>query len=227
MAVVLEGGCRVSTLHEGDPCVLGSLKVWNQIGPESGAEAIALRILEFEPGKSPDFQNREGDEVETLVHLFFCRRQNKLRLEWCQRNWEHEPCNISHLPEVGGFGVTMTSRFGAERFQIMTNEEMQRAMDFIVEMEAKSSAKMDALTQAQKEGQAEADQRWKRADERWARTEEGIRALLAITEMHEREIQSHTQQILSIGETTKATDDRLNALINVVERQISNGRNGN
>ena len=116
----------------------------------------------------------------------------------------------------------------------MTNEEMQSAMDFIVEMEAKSSAKIDALTQAQKEGQAEAENRWKRADERWVRTEEGIRALLAITEMHEREIQSHTQQIqshtqqiLSIGENAKATDDRLNALINVVERQMSNGRNGN
>lgn len=108
----------------------------------------------------------------------------------------------------------------------MTNEEMQRAMDFIVEMEAKSSAKIDALTQAQKEGQAEAEDRWKRADERWVRTEEGIRALLAIAEMHEREIQSHTQQILSIGENAKATDGRLNALINVVERQISNGRNG-
>ena len=109
----------------------------------------------------------------------------------------------------------------------MTNEEMQRTMDFIVEMEAKSSARIDALTQAQQDGWVEAEQRWKRADERWAQTESGIRALLAIAEMHEREIQSHTQQILSIGENAKATDDRLNALINVVERQISNGRNGN
>lgn len=109
----------------------------------------------------------------------------------------------------------------------MTNEEMRRAMDFIVEMEAKSSGKIDALTQAQEQGRVEAEQRWKRADERWAQTESGIRALLATAEMHEREIQSHTQQILSIGENAKATDERLNNLINVVERQISNGRNGN
>jgi len=32
----------------------------------------------------------------------------------------------------------------------MTNEEMQRAMEFIVETEAKSSAKIDALVEAQK-----------------------------------------------------------------------------
>jgi hypothetical protein len=105
----------------------------------------------------------------------------------------------------------------------MTNEEMQRTMDFIVQQQAQTSVKIEALTETQN-----------RAEERWAQTENGIRALLAIAEMHERElqshtqqIQSHTQQILSIGENAKATDERLNALINVVERQISNGRHGN
>lgn len=97
----------------------------------------------------------------------------------------------------------------------MTNEEMQTAMDFIVQQQAESTTKIDALADAQ------------------TRNTEGIRALLVLAEMHEREIQSHTEQIqlhtkqiLSLGETTKATDERLNTLINVVERQISNGRNG-
>ena len=63
MAVVLEGGCRVSTMHEGAPHVLGSLKIWNRIGKANGAEAISLRILEFGPGISPGLQNRECDEV--------------------------------------------------------------------------------------------------------------------------------------------------------------------
>ena len=104
----------------------------------------------------------------------------------------------------------------------MTNEEMQRAMEFIIDMQAKSSAKIDDLVETQK-----------RAEEKWSRTEEGIRALLAIAELHEREIQSHSEQImknseqiLSLGEQTRSTDERLNALINVVERQISKGRNG-
>jgi hypothetical protein len=68
----------------------------------------------------------------------------------------------------------------------MTNEEMQRAMDFIVKMETKSSAKIDALTQAQKEAQAAGEERWRRAEERWARTEEGVRALLSIAEVRQR-----------------------------------------
>lgn len=108
----------------------------------------------------------------------------------------------------------------------MTNEEMQRAMEFIVEQEARSSAKLEQLIQSQAEAKKEADERkkeaderWARADERWARTEESIRALLSIAELHEREI-------TSLGETTRATDDRLNALINIVERNISEGRNG-
>jgi hypothetical protein len=104
----------------------------------------------------------------------------------------------------------------------MTGDEMQRAIDFIVAQEARSSAKIDALADAQKE----AEERWKRADERWTRTEEGIRALLAIAELHEKDIQANTQQILSLGETTRATDDRLNVLISVVERHVNEGRNG-
>ena len=62
----------------------------------------------------------------------------------------------------------------------MTNEEMERAMSFIVETEAKSSAKIDALIDSQKESQKESDARLKR-------TEDGIRSLLAIAEIHERE----------------------------------------
>ena len=92
---------------------------------------------------------------------------------------------------------------------------MQRAMDFIVEQQAQSSAKIDALAEAQ------------------TRNTEGIRALLSIAEIHEREINAIGQQVSSmsrdigtLGATTRATDGRLNALINVVERQISEGRNG-
>jgi hypothetical protein len=77
----------------------------------------------------------------------------------------------------------------------MTSEEMQKAMEFIVGQQAQASAKIDALAEAQKEAQdsqkqaqRDAEERWRRGDERWTRTEEGIRALLSIAEIHEREI---------------------------------------
>lgn len=67
MAVLLEGGCRVSTMGEGSPQIAGSLKVWNHIGKASGADAISLRILEFDPGTSPVLSNSEYDEVLYLL----------------------------------------------------------------------------------------------------------------------------------------------------------------
>src|SRR5215470_16040445 len=63
MAVILDGGCRVSTMHEGEPRVDGPLKIWNQIGKASGAKAISLRVLEFGPGTSPMLRNQAADEV--------------------------------------------------------------------------------------------------------------------------------------------------------------------
>jgi mannose-6-phosphate isomerase-like protein (cupin superfamily) len=67
MAVVLEGGCRVSTMHEGESRVFDSLTVWEQIGKANGAKAISLRILEFGPGASPVLRNPESDEVLYLL----------------------------------------------------------------------------------------------------------------------------------------------------------------
>lgn len=115
----------------------------------------------------------------------------------------------------------------------MTSEEMQKAMEFIVTQQAQASAKIEALSDAQKEfsetqkeAHKAAEERWKRSDERWERTEEGIRALLAIAQIHEQEIATLGRNIAEVSENGRATDERLNALINTVERQISEGRNG-
>src|ERR1044071_7701762 len=55
--------CRVSKMHDGAPEVVGTLKIWNRIGKATGADAISLRILEFEPGMSPELRSDEFDEV--------------------------------------------------------------------------------------------------------------------------------------------------------------------
>ena len=63
MAVTLEGGCRVSTIREGDPLRNETLSIWHRIGRATGAQSISLRVLEFGPGLSPSIQNSDCDEV--------------------------------------------------------------------------------------------------------------------------------------------------------------------
>ncbi len=102
------------------------------------------------------------------------------------------------------------------------SEEMQKTMQFILEQQAESAVKLDRLTEKVNALAVAQD----RNEKKWERTEEGIRALLSIAEIHEREIITQGKQILALGETTRATDERLNTLMNVVERQITEGRNG-
>ena len=120
----------------------------------------------------------------------------------------------------------------------MTDEERQRTMDFIIQQQAQFSADMQLM----REAQAQADEKWER---RWESTANGINALLAIAEIHEREINTlagaQGQMTKAQEQMTKAqaeaqartdrqmaeTDERLNALVNVVEKMISDRRNGN
>lgn len=76
----------------------------------------------------------------------------------------------------------------------MTREEMERTMAFILEQQAQLTATVGRLS------------------EKVDRNADSAIALLAIAEIHDREI--------------KGTDERLNALINTVERHVSEGRNG-
>src|SRR6266550_3927023 len=100
-------------------------------------------------------------------------------------------------------------------------ERMEQQMAFIVEQQAKYEVRS-----------AKADERWAEADERWASTEQSIRALLAIAEIHEREFEALREANKELGEASnelreagRATDERLNVLINIVERHISEGHN--
>ncbi|MCM3870489.1 MAG: cupin domain-containing protein [Pyrinomonadaceae bacterium] len=63
MAVVLEGGCRVTAIRDSEPTINGTLSVWPQVGRATNASAISLRTMEFAPGLSPGFRNRECDEI--------------------------------------------------------------------------------------------------------------------------------------------------------------------
>ena len=76
----------------------------------------------------------------------------------------------------------------------MTGEEMERAIAFILEQQAQLTATVGRLA------------------EKVDRNAESATALLAIAEIHDREI--------------KETDERLTTLINTVERHIGEGHGG-
>ena len=111
----------------------------------------------------------------------------------------------------------------------MIDEEMQKTMQFILEQEAKTTVRLDVLAEkvdglaGRIEGLAVNQER---NEKKWERTEEGIRLLLSIAEIHEREMAIHEREIATLSENGRATDERLNALINVVEKDISERRNG-
>jgi mannose-6-phosphate isomerase-like protein (cupin superfamily) len=78
MSITLEGGCRVSNMRDGQPLAEGTLRIWNQVGRATGAQAISLRILEFAPGLSPEIRNGACDEI--LYVLNSSERGHPVRL---------------------------------------------------------------------------------------------------------------------------------------------------
>jgi chromosome segregation ATPase len=115
-------------------------------------------------------------------------------------------------------------------------ERVERQIAFIVDQQAQyevRTAKADERWAKADKRWADVDKRWAEADKRWVSTEQSIRALLAIAEIHEREFEGLSEATKELREATKdlreagkATDERLNVLINVVERHISEGHNG-
>ncbi len=97
----------------------------------------------------------------------------------------------------------------------MTNEEIQRTMEFIIKQQESFSENMELLREAQVKGES----RITRLDGAFVSLYNTVSKL------------SDTVGELSgsVGELSKAqgrTDERLNTLINVIERYLSNGRNG-
>jgi mannose-6-phosphate isomerase-like protein (cupin superfamily) len=68
MTVMLEGGCRVSQMHDGKPLVAGTLRLWPRIGRATGAEAISLSVMEFRSGLSPSIRNDDCDQILYLLN---------------------------------------------------------------------------------------------------------------------------------------------------------------
>lgn len=104
----------------------------------------------------------------------------------------------------------------------MTFEEMERTMEFILKQQAQFAADIQILRETQSETaktQAELAKAQQRGEERTTQIEGIILRLVGVVETVV-EAQARTDQRLA------DTDERLNALINVVERYISERHNG-
>lgn len=110
------------------------------------------------------------------------------------------------------------------------SEKTQRTIDFIVQQQAQSQAKSEADMQRLRELYEENEARWARNEERWERTREQILALLAVAEIHDAEINElrRTQAESQARADAKfaETGEHVDALVNTVERLMSERRNG-
>ena len=105
----------------------------------------------------------------------------------------------------------------------MTNEEMQKTMEFIVKMQKQTDIKLGSLSK-----NAGGKRVQIRAEKRWKETEKGIQALLAKARSSERKRAAERKRLAearaSLPSRNTAVDKRLQALADLVERQIRERR---
>jgi quercetin dioxygenase-like cupin family protein len=67
MLAILDGGCRVIGLKDGEPVLEGALRVWKHFGTQAGATAISLRVMELPAGQRATLRNESSDEVLYVI----------------------------------------------------------------------------------------------------------------------------------------------------------------
>ena len=67
MLAILDGGCRVTGLKEGEPALDGPLRIWKHFGRDAGARAISLRVLELPAGERTTLRNESSDKVLYVI----------------------------------------------------------------------------------------------------------------------------------------------------------------
>ena len=105
----------------------------------------------------------------------------------------------------------------------MTDEERQRAMDFIVAQQARNSVEIEKLIEAQRK----AELRFERDEFRLNR-DERILKLVISAGRRERRTRSEADERLTkalavLAESQAHTDNRLDALIDIVQQQRNGG----
>ena len=105
----------------------------------------------------------------------------------------------------------------------MTNEEMQKMMEFILKQQATFTVNLERLGETVNQ-LAEAQQRTGATIEQIVQVQVRMTDVVAAL----ADAQQRTEaRVAELAEAQVHTDERLNSLINVVERYFSNGRKNN
>ena len=105
----------------------------------------------------------------------------------------------------------------------MTNEEMQKTMQFILEQQAQFAANFQKI----EEGFKRTEESHAEAEKRISRLEGAVIGLFNMIERLTKAQEKTDEKVNALVESQAHTDERLNALITTVERYISERRNGN
>lgn len=165
-----------------------------------------------------------SDEEDALEKW---RRERGIPDEEAQRMFSPE-LRMLHLFEKLSERVEVNDQESRRR-----DDEQQRQIDFILNQQAQFAAEMQQFAagmQQLREAQARAEEKW---GGMWERTNAGINALLAAAQLQAHEIDGLTKAQARLVESQANTDrqmaettEKLDALINVVDRIISERRNG-
>jgi hypothetical protein len=126
----------------------------------------------------------------------------------------------------------------------MTNEEMQQKIEFIIEQQAQFTTDIQLLKEAQSRLTAKVDtlaEIQANSEIRLGRVEESFILLVQLAKLTDDRLDTLTQsmtilteaqartdtKLAELAEAETHTEERLNTLINVVERYISKSSNGN
>jgi ABC-type transporter Mla subunit MlaD len=111
----------------------------------------------------------------------------------------------------------------------MTNEEIQKMMEFILQQQATTTVNIEQLTE-KVDRLSEAQLRTERSIGQMAQVQSHMNEVVAaIADAQQRaddKLAELAAQQARTDQQLSETDERLNVLIGVVERYFSNGRNG-
>jgi chromosome segregation ATPase len=106
---------------------------------------------------------------------------------------------------------------------------IEQSNALLLEMISRHDERLDSFSEQQaqlSEQQAQLIEAQRKSEARSVRVEETVALLIEVIRRHNERLDTLSENVETLVEAQKETGERLNALINTVERYIDGGRNG-